>query len=187
MRKTYRNLLPKNMEVQNTNVRIENGELVVEVEFKEKFEPKDGDFLCSNGDCFIYNGKQSELSYGAYVGFMRTLKRTPRKITEDYWAVKENCRYATPEEKTAFLARLEKECHKRWNEEIKQLEDIRWRAKENENYWVIDEVGNVLFSKENCTVLSDSRHLYGNYFKTKEAAQKVADQIKEIFKNSKAK
>lgn len=27
---------------------------------------------------------------------------------------------------------------------------------------------------------------YKNYFRTKEIAQKVADQIKEIFKNSKA-
>lgn len=30
------------------------------------------------------------------------------------------------------------------------------------------------------------RYKLGNYFRTKEAAKKVADEIKEIFKNSKA-
>lgn len=29
-------------------------------------------------------------------------------------------------------------------------------------------------------------HQIGNYFKTKEAAEKVAEQIRKIFKNSKA-
>lgn len=32
----------------------------------------------------------------------------------------------------------------------------------------------------------DVRYESGNYFRTYEAAKKVADQIKEIFKNSKA-
>lgn len=33
---------------------------------------------------------------------------------------------------------------------------------------------------------SNALYEIGNYFRTPEAAQKVADQIKEIFKNSKA-
>lgn len=187
MEKTYKFELPQNKEVENTKVRIEGGKVFVEVEFKERFEPKDGDFLCSSGDLFIYNGKQSVYSYGAYVGVMRTLNRTPRKITEDYWAVKENCRYATPEEKADFLARLEKECGKRWNADTKQLEDIRWKPKHGETYWYVDEKFTVLeeaYSK-NCNYDANNVEV-NNCFRSKEAAQKVADQIKEIFKNSKA-
>lgn len=59
MKKIYKNQLPKNMEVSSTNVRVENGEVIVDVEFKEKFEPKDGDFLTSSkGEIFIYSDKQ---------------------------------------------------------------------------------------------------------------------------------
>lgn len=54
MKKTYKNQLLKGMEVESTNVRVENGEVVVDVELKEKFHPKDGDFLVDNdGDVFI--------------------------------------------------------------------------------------------------------------------------------------
>lgn len=34
--------------------------------------------------------------------------------------------------------------------------------------------------------LDDKRYNSGNYFKTEKAAEKVAEQIREIFKNSKA-
>lgn len=39
---------------------------------------------------------------------------------------------------------------------------------------------------ESFNKVDDERHLHGNYFKTKEAAERVAEQIMEIFKNSKA-
>lgn len=186
MKRTYINRLPKKEEVKNTNVRIENGKLIVEVDFKDKFEPKDGDFLCVNGDCFIYNGKQSKFSYGAHVGVMSASKRIATGITDNSWSEKENCRYATPEEKAAFLERLEKEYGKRWNAEKKYLEDIRWRAEKDCTYYYVDERGNVLGCNDTRGCASDSRYLCGNYFKTREAARPYADQIKEIFKNSKA-
>lgn len=102
MKKTYKNQLPKGMEVQNTNVRIENGELVVEVEFKERFEPKDGDFLVDNdGEVFIFQETASNCHYGCYVG---TLPNGKIKIGDSHaWVHREGCRYATPEEKADFL------------------------------------------------------------------------------------
>lgn len=45
MKKIYKNRLPKDKEVKNTNVRVENGDVVVEVELKDKFEPKSGDIV----------------------------------------------------------------------------------------------------------------------------------------------
>lgn len=69
MKKTYKYILPKNMKVEGTNARVENGELIVEVEFKERFEPKDGNFLSTkDGRVFIYNNKYTSVQYGAYCG-----------------------------------------------------------------------------------------------------------------------
>lgn len=93
---------------------------------------------------------------------------------------------ASESEKQELFDKLA-EVGKRWNEETKQLEDIRWRAKEGCQYWFVSTISADISIKLECNVpFDDERYNSGNYFKTKEAAQKVADQIKEIFKNSKA-
>lgn len=184
MKRTYVNRLPKNEEVKNTNVRIENGELIVEVDFKEKFQPKDGDFLVDKDGCvFIYSRPFNDC-YGCYAGSY--CDGTIHAESEVTWIGKAGCRYATPEEKYDFLERLGKECGKRWNPETKQIEDIRWRADKYCTYYYVDERGNVLGCNDTRGCASDSRYSCGNYFKTREAAIPYAEQIKEIFKNSKA-
>ena len=184
MKKTYKNTLPKNMEVKSTNVRIENREIFVDVEFQEKFEPKDGDFLVTNIGCiFIYNTKYNlRFLKGFYVGINADDEIVISDKTSGFSGVE---RYATEQEKIDFLSRLEKECHKKWNEETKQLEDIRWRANLGEKYWYIADTS-VLEDNELAANDDDVRYKNKNYFRTSEAAQKVADQIKDIFKNSKA-
>lgn len=188
MKKTYKYQLPQNKEVKSTGVRIENGEILVDVEFKEKFKPKDGDFLVSSrGNVFIYNGKCTSIEYGAYCGIDVNDVVIICKYISVTWTDKEGCRYATEQEKADFLERLEKELHKRWNAETKQLEDIRWRPEENEIYWFVDEGGCI--SHTSFTILSSNDRLRianNNCFKTKEATQPYADQIKDILKNSKA-
>lgn len=189
MNKTYKFILPQNKEVENTNIRIENGEVFVDVEFKEKFEPKDGDFLVSSyGKVFIYseNPAKDNSTYSAYCGEGR-IGNLHTEFSYQ-WINKKGCRFATPEEKAAFLERLEKECYKRWNAEKKCLEDIRWRAEKGESYYYISITLGIDISKDNDVRgnFSEMRHKSNNYFRTYKAAQEVADQIKEIFKNSKA-
>lgn len=279
MEKIYKFEIPKNKEVESTNVRVEGGKVFVDVKFKERFEPKDGDFLVIENDVFIYNGKQTEESYGAYIGVLKNGK-IDKALTECSWAEKEGCRFATSEEKAEFLKRLEKECHqrwnaekkclediyapkfgdivrlqlrdddynaskviiavypnknlsehplnffdianlgccneligsigthfksirlasesekqklfnklaesgKRWNPETKKLEDIRWEPKKGDRYFYVESWG-LVASAINNAVIDYYRIKNNNCYKTVEAAQKVADQIKEIFKNSKA-
>lgn len=186
MKRTYVNRLPKGEDVKNTNVRVENGELIVEVEFKEKFEPKDGDFcVTENGCIFIYNSNyklRSNALLGYYVGIDCYNDIT---INEDNrFGFSNEVRCATPEEKDAFLARLKKECHNRWNPETKKLEDIRWKPKKGEIFYYINTGYDVVRSQFNLSTIHVVEN--NNCFKNEEAAQKVADQIKEIFKNSKA-
>lgn len=58
MKKKYVNNIPKGKEVIGTEVSVEDGKLVVEVEFEDEFDPNDGDFLVSkSGKVFIYSKK----------------------------------------------------------------------------------------------------------------------------------
>lgn len=190
MKRKYVNRLPKGAEVKGYIAHVENGEIIVEVELKDRFQPKDGDFLKNKcGKVFIYNGLRGEYSqFGAYCG------TTIEDVIKVYkgkgvcaWADKEGCSFATQEEKSAFLERLEKEFHKRWNAEKKCLEDIRWRAKKHEYYFYVNTNTICVCSTDDAgDVASELRYQNNNYFRTNEAAQKVADQIINIFKNAKA-
>lgn len=286
MKKTYKFELPQNKELKSANTRVEDGKLFVDVEFQEKFDPKDGDFLyCEKCGVFICRSNSPyEGTLRAYVGIGsrgQIVEQPELFVSETYWCWINHCRYATPEEKSAFLERLEKECHKkwnpekkclediyipkfgdivhlelkdndlyaskgtiisiypnkemttdlngffdifnlghygeiinkvganvksirlaseleknklfnklaevgkRWNEETKQLEDIRWRAGQLCEYYSIDFNYTIKRYVESFSIEDFKRYTNGNYFRTPEAAQKVADQIKDIFKKSK--
>ena len=186
MGKTYKFTLPQNKEVENTNVRVENGEVLVEVEFKEKFEPKDGDFLSTeDGRVFIYNNRYTSVQYGAYCGvdIYNNLIISDSPLLSG-WTGKKGCRYATPEEKADFLKRLESEKHLRWNAEKKCLEDIRWKPNNGDYYFFVDSDGRIKRTR-NVAHWDVMRANINNCFPTEEAAQPYVDKIKEIFKNSK--
>ena len=99
-------------------------------------------------------------------------------------------RYEKPEvkveENQLLFDALAKE-GKRWNAEKKCIEDLpRWRSKANETYYFIGIDVEVMDNIEYGYSVDDACYSAGNYFKTREAAERVANQIREIFKNSKA-
>lgn len=51
----------------------------------------------------------------------------------------------------------------------------RWRANRNEKYYYIGLYGEVDFDEENGHIIDDKKYELGNYFKTKEEAEKVAN------------
>ena len=71
-------------------------------------------------------------------------------------------------------------------EMVKDRDLPRWRALYNEKYYVINSETNICYQKETGHVVDGNRYDVGNYFRTREAAEKVAKQIREIIKNSKA-
>lgn len=186
MKKKYRNRLPKGAEIKGYIAHVSDGEIIVEVELKDKFEPKDGDFLIdTDGDIFIYSDAKTQNGnfYSCYCG---THHGKIRAAFCYNWVDKVGCRFAMPEEKSAFLERLEAEEHLRWNADTKKLEPIRWRAERNGIYWFIDPHGRRNRTADIRSNYDNDMYEIGNYFRTPEAAQKVADQIKDIFKNAKA-
>ena len=95
-------------------------------------------------------------------------------------------RPATEEEKEMFHDAL-KEKGLRWNAEEKKVEPIpRWRAEKNEEYYYVRADAEVEPELENGWSEYNTCYSIGNYFKTREAAERVAKQIREIFKNSKS-
>ena len=114
------------MEVTSTSVRVENGNVFVDVELKEKFEPKDGDFVVTNNGCiFIYNSNYSGLCKENSSGFYVGVDAFGDIVINDGGVFSRPERLATEQEKSTFLKRIEKELNKKWNPETKKLEDIR--------------------------------------------------------------
>ena len=164
-----------------------------EVNVEEKFQPKDGDILYGNSlteNIVIYKGTNERgaiLSYAGMTTFLGIDKvsvfQTP---STGYGLTKDYIRPATEAEKQRLFNALAKE-GKRWNAEKKQIEDLpRWRAKGGNIYYYIGVDAEVEDDLESGCSGDDACYSVGNYFKTREAAERAAKQIREIFKNSKA-
>lgn len=160
----------------------------VTTEFEPEWNPQDGDFLTDIvlDTIVIYAGTTD---YGGIITYAKSFG-----ILQEELDVKRSCglgltrafRYATKEEKSKLLNKLESEGY-RWNPDKKVIEKLpRWRAKISGRYFFVDNYGEVNSDNEDDDNVDDSRHEAGNYFKTEEAAERVANQIREIFKNSKA-
>lgn len=170
-------------------INQENGFLVVTFEPK-KYEPKDGDVYVTNDDGIgIYNSnrKHPEGVIPCYLGL--TKEGVLNIWTEQYtWGFgrEDTMRPATEEEKQRLFYALAKE-GKRWNAEEKRIEDLpRRRENLGDFYFYVNERLRVDSHAETMDGIDNSFYTSGNYFKTREAAEKVAKQIREIFKNSKA-
>lgn len=164
----------------------------------QKYEPKDGDFI------FVKSRLKPYVTKYSYIGIFHDI------IKDDGWSTillmyaslkdesrlvcgnsiepyinAEYIRPATEEEKNLLIEKLAKE-GKRWNPETKTIEDVRWRAVKGNPYYYIIGFDNIVGTTDERLACDDTRYATNNYFKTREAAEKVAEQIREIFKNSKA-
>lgn len=180
MEQNFKIALPKGC---TARIKKQNGYLVVTFE-PEKWKPEDGDIcVSSSGTIFIFNGngKHKTSLYCALfkAGNITYSGALNGDNTTGY-------RYATEEEKQLLFYALAKK-GKRWNADKKCIEDLpRWRAKKGEEYYSVSSDFDVNFEYENFEDADYNAYTHGNYFKTQEAAEKVAEQIREIFKNSKA-
>ena len=67
----------------------------------------------------------------------------------------------------------------------KEIVHKRWRAEKQETFYYISEYGAVLSAVETLKTCDDYIYKYGNYFRTKEQAEKAAKEIREVFKRYK--
>ena len=205
MKKQYKIQLPKGKKVTMTNVDFENGVMTVNVELEnrkeQKYEPKDGDFIFVESRLKPYVTKYSYIGifhdiikddgFSTILLMYASLKDEGRLVCGNSIEPYINAEYirpATEEEKKLLIDKLAK-VNKRWNPETKTIEDVRWRAKEGEPYsYLLFGDTDILVTTTTDTRMhmDDERFNSGNYFKTDSDAEKVAEQIRDIFKSSKS-
>lgn len=183
MKKTFKINLPKGMTIKPGSIDYcyDNDSLDISVELeKERYKPKDGDFVYYEAGLIGIFKEFVDKNHKDYV----TLIGDTLLPCECTW-INDKLRPATEREKKILIDQLAK-VNKKWNPETKAIEDVRWRAKKGEVYFHLIGYEVVVDQKEMGLPCDNKRYKTGNYFKTREAAEKVAEQIREIFKNSKA-
>lgn len=154
----------------------------------EEWIPENGDIVTDTyGAIYIFKEMVTKPYSGKLMAFYCRLYGSSTSVGLGNIAIRsKHIRPATDKERQRLFDALAKE-GKRWNAETKQIEDLpRWRAKRGEEYYCVKINSDVLFFIENFGEADNNVYAKGNYFKTQEAAENVAEQIKEIFKNSKA-
>ena len=167
--------------VNGKPVDIGNNEQLKEPEFK------DGDFCYStNGRIyyvFIFKSKinSDKLKYHALMYLGWTVDAS-FKINDECISKQDKTRLASNREKELLLKAL-KENSLRWDEESKEILDLKWKPKQGEKYFSFDS-----YIQPTCFIWANTRndeHCYLNNkcFKTLEEAEKYAKKIAELLKN----
>ena len=167
--------------VDGKPVDIDNNKQINTTEFK------DGDFCYSTIGCidhvFIFksriNSYKSKYHALMYLGF---IVDSSFKINGECISKPETTRLASNKEKELLLKAL-KENSLRWDEEAKEIFDLKWKPKLGETYFSFD-----CHMRPACfvwTKTQNDEHCYitNKCFKTLEETQKYAKKFAEILKN----
>ena len=150
-------------------------------------EFKDGDFCCStNGGIyyiFIFKSKidSDRSKYHALTHLVRTVDN-PLKINGQCISKSETTRLASNREKALLLKALN-DNSLRWDEEAKEILDLKWKPKLGEKYFSFDS-----YMRPACFIwqhTQNDEHCYltNKCFKTIEEAERYAKKFAEILKN----
>lgn len=142
---------------------------------------RDGDFVVSeNFNCpFIYKGTDNTGFHLYYAGL--NISRVLIMGNDEVRFGNGPLRAATAEEKQEFEDALAGK-GLFWNAKEKRFEKKRWRAEYDEVYYYLGLNGEIYEDKEMGCVIDYSRYNYGNYFRTREQAERVAMVVKETLK-----
>ena len=193
MKKDFNIVLPEGVKITDIQSTIsENGTvatITMCIKEKEEYVPKNGDFVRIVGnfqECIaIYNVESDIWQRQTKLFFHALLGKTDKKLIINDWAYSREVFPATTDEILELEAALAKK-GKRWNAEKKCIEDLpKWRADMSEAYFYISSECSIAETIECHCYTDGKRYNVGNYFKTKEAAEKVAEKIQDIFQNSK--
>jgi hypothetical protein len=170
-----------------TNVKIDGNQVIVE--YEEKFEPKDGDFVAGfkSGVLFlsIYKDARGTDCFNYYAMITNNGSHWYNN-----WGINGVAsRYMTNDEKQLLLDALKKD-GKRWNAERKCIEETRWRAEYGGVFYSIVFDGNDgLFvpyaNTEKHSPIDNVRYDTGRYFQYVVDCQRLCALLNETVKNFK--
>lgn len=162
-------------------ISIKNSTITIEVDWK----PERGELIKIKGSCIdsysIFDSLNDNLM--RIFGYKR-IKGTDSKLQNDFWFIGATIKISpvTPEEQQAFDDFCKSQ-GKIWNKEKLQWEEYKWMPKENEVYYIIYGNGEVDHLRYKRSEFQDRYINFGNYFQTKEQAQKVAEEVKKLLKS----
>lgn len=160
-------------------------EFYKKIELSERKNWKDGDLLVRS-----YEGKKE------YIVYSDKKSEIDGYIVLSYVYADDNVCYAnaalvnTSDFKPAFkddTEEFQKFLHKNgkeWDFKNKKLIDWRWKPENNEEYWYINEVGEICHTLFNGFLMPDLKRVsVGNCFQTKDDAITARDKIAKILLN----
>ena len=164
--------LPIDCEIGNVSAKIENGSIVIKCDPKKK-EFKYGDFV--------------RLDKSWNTGIIVTVENYDCLVSVNgilFRANQNDISEARDFEKIDIQHYLD-ENNLVIDYEKKKIVKKRWRAEEDETFYCVTSCGIVLETWE--TYNEDDNMLFnsGNYFRTKEQAEQVAKEIRDIFEKHK--
>ena len=158
--------------------KIEGNEVRI---VKVENEFRDGDFVAKKtGDCpFIYKGTDKDGFYLFHAG-LNICHALIIGDNEGRFGVG-SLRAATAEEKQELISALSDK-GLQWNAKEKRIEKKKWRAPIGDIYYTIYSDFTLNQIRDSQWGIDDERYNIGNYFRSKEQAEKAAEAIKETLK-----
>lgn len=154
---------------------VKDGSVVFEREEKEEERGfKDGDVLRSICDHEVLIFKKNTCSeyFSSHYNYSGK--------DNNMWLI-DAFRHATEEEKQLLFDKM-KEQGLQWNAEEKRVEKIRWRAKEGEEYFMIEANIKVKAYKDDDKWEDSLLYNAFNYFRTQEQTIEAAKRVKETLR-----
>lgn len=160
-------------------------EFYKEITLPERKTWKDGDLLVRSyegkKEYIVYSDKKSEidgyivLSY-VYANDNVCYANVAIVNTSDF-------KPASKDDTEEFQELLHKN-GKEWDFKNKKLIDWRWKPENNEDYWYLNDVGEICHTSYNQFMIRDNKHVaVGNCFQTKDDAFNARDRFKKILLN----
>ena len=158
--------------IGNVTATIENGSIVITCEPKKK-EFKFGDFVRLN--------KSANTGIIETVGNLYCLV----SVNEILYRVKKNDISEASEDEKNKIQKFLDDNNLVIDYEKKEIRKKRWRAEKGNTFYYVSSSGIVLSAVETLKTCDDCIYKYGNYFRTKEQAEKVAKEVREVFEKHK--
>lgn len=181
--------IPDGMVLKSVRSEIKDGVVVVIPEYEKKPEYKDGDILTlKSGTVIIYNPDNSllyqEKGNNYYAGLRSDLSLITKEDSTPHSFFGYSCEIrglATEEEKQKLIETLAKNGYK-WNAEERKIEKALPRALKGGKYFHISRTFQIVDFFEEGVSIDNQLYEAGNYFLTKEEAEKYAIKFREMLK-----
>lgn len=170
-------------EIRCTEEASEMGYIITdnytELHLPEKW--KDGDVLVTGeGLFFVLKGDYQVGDKDATIGGYCCVSEHQVCLSGHFSQI-DSPHLASPSEVEHFHELMHK-YGKDWDAEKKQVVDWKWEPKEGDDYYYIDNDGDIWSDTWDECPIDDDRYDFGNCFKTKEEAEAAAERVKKALK-----